>query len=164
MVKSRSPEKYEPEIIDKIPEELRKKLDPELLAAISISVRESWSAPYPPPKIFKQYPPDVRKAIIRQSDSQLKHRQQIEKKVITSNIANSGRGMTYAFWLTMGLMTSGVILLLAGVSTAGLVALFGGSGFQVVNFLFKKWQEHSEISKNAGEENNRQVRRKPPSD
>lgn len=119
--------------------------------SMSRSVSISWSAPIPPPEIFKQYPKEVQEAIIRQADQQMQHRHSMEKKVLTSHAINSKLGMSYAFIITLAFMVSGVVLLAMGRDIAGLVAVFGPASFQGGNILIQKWKESQDVADRAGD-------------
>jgi len=112
-------------------------------------MQRTWSGPLPPPEIFNQYPKEVQEAIIAQADAQMKHRHKIESKVVASGVANSGRGMNYAFWLTLTMIGAGILLVGMGHSTAGLVAIFGTGSFQAGNYLLQKAKEMHRTGKRA---------------
>lgn len=154
-------EQSEQEILESLPEEIRKeakKLSPDVLAALTISIRQSWSGPLPPPEVFKKYPAAVQKAIVAQADAQLKHRQQLEKKVVSSNI-NAGRtGMRYAFWITVILIGTGAFLIASDHSVAGLVAILTPTAFVGSNFIIQKWREIRKIGKDSSNDNDAEVR------
>jgi uncharacterized membrane protein len=79
--------------------------------------------------------------IIKMAENQSKHRQQIEKKVINSNIANEKVGMIFAFILTAIFIISGATLILFDKQVAGYLALFGVGGFNAYNYLTKRREE-----------------------
>lgn len=142
-----------------LPEELKevaKNVPPEVVKKIvrvtTTRIKSEWIGPLPPPGVFKQYSPEVRKAILQQANSQMKHRQKIENKVIASNIRNSSRGMHYAFVLTITLILVGALLVAIGKSTEGLIAIFGTSGFQGGNYLIQKWREIHKVGKDVNDE------------
>lgn len=139
------------EIAEDIPEEVVDRIVE--VTTTRIHQSEMWSGPLPPPDIFKQYPVEVQKAIVNQATAQMKHRHKIEATVVASNVRNSTKGMSFAFWLTIAMMAAGTGLVAMGHSTAGLVAIFGTGGFQGGNFLFQKWREMQRASKNAKQQN-----------
>lgn len=118
---------------------------------------ESWEGPLPPPHIFKQYPKEVQKAIVGQASAQMKHRHKIESKVVASGVKASEKGMTLAFWITVAMIVAGTVLVALNHSTAGLVAIFGPSGFQGGNYLFQKWREIHRASQSAKKQNDRHM-------
>jgi uncharacterized membrane protein len=120
--------------------------------------RESWSGPLPPPAVFNQYPVAVQEAMMSMAKSQMNHRQKIESRVVKSNTSNSALGMKLAFWLSITMMIGGCVLLGLGHSLAGLVALFGPGSFQGGNYLFHKWRELQNASRNARRQNESHVR------
>jgi uncharacterized membrane protein len=155
-----TPELLEGELVDKEIKDVAQGVPEETLKRI-VHVTKSkveWSGPLPPPHIFKQYPVAVQKAMVAQANAQMKHRHKIENKVITSNIKNSGQGMKYAFIITAGLAVIGAFLVAIGKSTAGLIAIFGPSGFQGGNYLIQKWQEFRKVSTRSKEENERHAK------
>lgn len=156
---SPTPPSDEPEIIDSLPDEL-KDLDgvpPEVVARMMVSIKRSWSGPYPPPDILKQYPKEIQKAIIAQANSQSKHRQSLEKQVVASNIKNSSTGMSYGFWITVLLIGAGVFLISHGKSAEGLLTILAPSAFHGGNFIVQKWREWREVATQAAEENDKSV-------
>jgi uncharacterized membrane protein len=145
MAKKKTDSAIEGELLDK---EL-KSLPPTVKKIMQMSIESHWSGPLPPPEIFKKYPKEVQKAIVDQANAQSKHRQSIEKSVVASNIKNSSRGMTFAFWLTITMIIIGAILIALGQDIAGLVAIFGTGTFQAGNFFLQKWEEMRKISKKS---------------
>jgi uncharacterized membrane protein len=153
----------EGEVIPKEVEEVAKDVPKKVVANIvrvtrRIESETRWIGPLPPPEIFKQYPPDVRKAMVQQASAQMKHRQKIENKVIESNIKNSGRGMNYAFGLTITLIVVGAFLVAIGKSTEGLIAIFGTSGFQAGNYLLQKWREMHKVSSDVDKQSDKHAK------
>jgi uncharacterized membrane protein len=104
----------------------------------------SFSGPLPPPEVLQKYESACKGSsnrIIKMAENQSKHRQQIEKKVINSNIANEKVGMIFAFILTAIFIISGATLILFDKQVAGYLALFGVGGFNAYNYLTKRREE-----------------------
>lgn len=156
--RKKSPPALTPEPLDSLSGELLAEGVPkEALEKVMVTVSRLWSGPLPPPEVFRQYPPEVQKAIVAQANSQIKHRQSIENKVIDSNISNSKIGMKFAFAITVALIVTGTVLIIIGKSTAGLVAIFGPTAFHGGNYLIQKWQEWRKIGTDVAQENNKAV-------
>jgi uncharacterized membrane protein len=72
-VTKRSSEAIEGDILQKLPPEER-----EIIASI-------FSGPLPPPDEFNKYPPKVQESIVRNATSQMKHRHNMESKIVSSD-------------------------------------------------------------------------------
>lgn len=86
-----------------------------LAAAVSVS---TFAGPLPPPEILKEYNdavPDAAERILKMAENQAAHRQQLESKVVTSDIWKSYAGVIGAF-----------VIVIAAVVTAGVVAPHAG--------------------------------------
>ncbi|PIR13015.1 hypothetical protein COV49_03565 [Candidatus Falkowbacteria bacterium CG11_big_fil_rev_8_21_14_0_20_39_10] len=87
-----------------------------------IARQSSFSGPIPPPQFLEQYDrvvPGAAKIIIDMAHSQTEHRQELEKKVIGSDILNSRLGLIFGFLIGMTGIISGVIIISKGQVFAG---------------------------------------------
>lgn len=113
------------------------------------SVSTSFSGPIPPPGILEGYEnihPGTADRIIKMAEQQSSHRQDIEKKVIASNVQNERTGMWLAFALTLLLMVFGFFLILNDKSIAGYFAVFGPIIFHAGNYVYNKHKEQKSIA------------------
>jgi uncharacterized membrane protein len=86
----------------------------------------SFQGPLPPPQILKQYDdivPGCAERIISQFESQVKHRQELEKKVITSDIRQTYFGSTLGFIIALSAIGAGTFLAYIGRPTEGISAI-----------------------------------------
>jgi len=86
----------------------------------------SFQGPLPPPQILKQYydiVPGCAERIISQFESQVKHRQELEKKVITSDIRQTYFGSTLGFIIALSAIGAGTFLAYIGRPTEGISAI-----------------------------------------
>jgi len=114
------------------------------LVGISLSKREMFSGPLPPPEMLGKYEEICSGAadrIIKMAETQSSHRQKLENKVISSDIKNEKTGMNYSFILTGGFMIIGGILLILDKQAAGYLSLFGPVAFQAGNYGIQKYRQ-----------------------
>lgn len=90
------------------------------------SEQQSFSGPLPPPQILEHYNqivPGCAEKIIVQWETQVKHRQDLEKKAIGSDIKQSYYGATLGFIIAMSAIGAGTFLAYIGRPTEGLAAI-----------------------------------------
>ena len=81
-----------------------------------------FSGPIPPPQDLKHYDdivPGAAKIIIEMADRQAKHRQELEKKVINSDVKNSSKGLIFGLIIGVVGMLSGVYVIYLGHVLSG---------------------------------------------
>ena len=104
--------------------------------------REQFVGPLPHPDLLKKYEevsPGVVKILIELAKEQAKHRQELEKKIITANITNEKVGMYLAFTITIAAMGSGIYLLMNNKETIGFIAFFAPALFQAGNYVYTRY-------------------------
>lgn len=79
------------------------------------------------------------------AENQSQHRQNIEGKVISSNIRNERTAMFLSFVLTGGFAIIGAILLFFDKQVAGYISLFGPSFFHAGNYVYRKYIEKQNL-------------------
>jgi uncharacterized membrane protein len=97
----------------------------------------SFSGPLPHPEILQKYDevyPGAAKIIIEMAKSQSEHRQDLEKKVISSDIRNSKMGLFFGFIIGITGIVAGVYIIsigqviagsaLSGITLVSLVSIF----------------------------------------
>lgn len=133
------------------------------IAAVLHSYRESFSGPLPPPEILLKYEQTCKGAahrIIKMAENQSIHRQELERKVIKSNISNERIGMNYTFLLTIALIISGVILSLFDKKIESYFALFGPTVWHAGNYVYRKYIEKEEPKRKEREIKNAKNRKR----
>ena len=88
-----------------------------------------FGGPIPPPDILAGYNevvPGAADRIITMAETQSRHRQEIEKSIINSDIRNSKLGLWLGFFIAMAAIVSGTISILGGHAVSG--TIIGGSG------------------------------------
>jgi uncharacterized membrane protein len=93
------------------------------------AVAEKFSGPLPPPKILQQYDqiaPGSAERIISMAESQSKHRQEIERIVITSDTKNARLGLHYGLIIGLAAVVGGVLCIMNGYEVSG--SIVGGTG------------------------------------
>jgi uncharacterized membrane protein len=114
------------------------------VARISATAR-MYSGPIPPADElikYEQVCPGAADRIIAMAESQSKHRQRLEDKVIGGNVQNEKMGMWLAFIITVGLILIGTYLIMNDKQVIGFLAIFVPSLFQAGNYAFIKYKEH----------------------
>ena len=87
-----------------------------------------FSGPIPPPAILAQYDkvvPGAAQRIIAMAEEQSRHRRSIESQVVTSEIADSRRGLRYGLVIGLAAIGGGVGISFYGHPIAG--TIFGGA-------------------------------------
>jgi uncharacterized membrane protein len=106
-------------------------------SAVIHSQSVSFSGPLPHPDILHKYDeiyPGAAKIIIEMAKSQSEHRQDLEKKVIGSDIRNSKMGLYFGFIIGLTGISAGVYVIsigqviagsaLSGITLVSLVSIF----------------------------------------
>lgn len=94
----------------------------------------SFSGPLPHPEILQKYDevyPGAAKIIIEMAKSQSEHRQDLERRVIGSDIRNSKMGLIFGFIVGFTGIVAGVYIISIGQVIAGSVL----SGFTLVSLV-----------------------------
>ncbi len=82
-------------------------------------ISQSFSGPLPPPDILRQFDevvPGAAERIIKMAEEQSAHRRELEKKVISSDIARSKWGQFLGF-----------VIAIAGLAVSAIVAIYGNA-------------------------------------
>lgn len=88
-----------------------------------------YAGPLPPPELLVQYNqtvPDAAERIIIMAESQSGHRQELESKVIESDIKNSRLGLHYGLIIGLAAVIGGTICIASGYEVGG--SIIGGTG------------------------------------
>lgn len=102
---------------------------------IAVSHQEHFSGPLPPPFVLQKYNdvvPGAAERILMMAEQQSKHRMELEKKVIESDIQKSNLGQRFAFVIVvLGLLIAAYLgvngheVAAAAIGGGGLVSLAG---------------------------------------
>jgi uncharacterized membrane protein len=102
------------------------------------SVKQTtFQGPLPPPEVLRQYDqllPGAAERIISMWENQARHRQQLEKDVIASDIKDSKLGLTLGFIVAVVAVTAGMICILMGHTIGG--SIVGGSAVPALVGVF----------------------------
>jgi uncharacterized membrane protein len=110
----------------------------------------SFSGPLPPPEVLQNYnqiTPGAADRIITMAEKQSQHRQEIEIKVITSDIKNARLGLHYGLIIGLASVVGGVVCIISGYEIGG--TILGGSGLSslVGVFVYGSRQKRKEREK-----------------
>jgi uncharacterized membrane protein len=115
--------------------------------AISKVETTSFQGPLPPPQILSQYDqivPGSAERIISQWESQSRHRQELEKKVIDSDIKQSRYGATLGFIVAIFTIGAGAFLAYIGQPTEGFAAIITALASLVGAYGWGSYQRRKE--------------------
>lgn len=107
----------------------------------------SFSGPLPPPALLEQYNQTIQNGaerIMVLVENQSAHREDLERRVVTGNVANQTRGSWFAFVIMMTAILCGSGLIYIGKDTAGLTAIITAVGGMVSVFFYSKLQQKKE--------------------
>lgn len=85
-----------------------------------------FSGPFPEPAMLQEYEsifPGAAERIFALTESQSKHRQKIESRVIWSNIVDSKLGLILGSTIALSIIYGGVKIILAGFEIAGYASI-----------------------------------------
>lgn len=119
-------------------------------------ISATYRGPIPTANELQKYEnasPGAADRIIKMAEEQAKHRQNLEKQVVQSNVVNERLGMYFAFFLTVFMVSVGTYLIMKDKPVVGFFTLFIPSIFQAGNYAYTKYREHreSEEQKETGE-------------
>ena len=107
----------------------------------------SFQGPLPPPQILHQYDeivPGSAERIISSFENQVQHRQELEKKVITSDIRQSYFGAVLGFIIALSAIGSGTFLAYIGRPTEGIAAIITALAGIIGVYGFGSYQRKKE--------------------
>jgi uncharacterized membrane protein len=106
-----------------------------------------FEGPLPPPSMLAQYDdivPGAAEKIITIFESQVKHRQELEKTVIKSDIIDSKLGMILGFLISIAAIAAGTYCILNGHSIEGTLLSGGALTGLVSVFVYGSRQRKKE--------------------
>lgn len=123
--------------------------------AISKITAASFQGPLPPPQIldhYNQIVPGSAERIISLWENQVKHRQELEKKVISADINQAKIGSILGFIIAIAAICSGTFLAFIGRPTEGIAAILTALAGIIAAYGFGSYQRKKE----------RDLKSKPP--
>lgn len=106
-----------------------------------LQVTAIHAGPLPPPKQLSEYEeicPGAAERIIQMAESQITHRQELEKLAANTNARNSLLGICCGFIIGMSCIIGGIIVALHGLSLVGFGSLLAGLASLVAVFVYGK--------------------------
>ena len=128
---------------------LRRQLSKQQLLQIQAS-QTQFTGPIPPPEVLIKYNealPTAAERIVAMAESQLKHRQELEKQVIESGCRAQQRGPIYGLIVCLAAIGGGVYLIHSGQSVAGLVSIIGAIGGVTIVFITGKVFQQKQLQR-----------------
>ena len=110
-------------------------------------IESSFKGPLPPPQVLDHYDkivPGSAEKIISMWEQQVKHRQELEKKVITSDIRQSYFGAILGFVIAIATICAGTFLAYNGRPTEGLAAIISALVGLVGVYAWGSYQRRKE--------------------
>lgn len=92
--------------------------------------------------MYEKACPGAADRIIAMAESQSKHRQGLETKVVGGNVQREKMGMWMAFTITVLLILIGTYLIIINKPVIGFIAIFVPCLFQASNYVYVKYREH----------------------
>ena len=120
----------------------------DLYRSQSFSISKMRSAPLPHPSEFEQYErvlPGSADRILTMAENQSKHRQGIEKKIISSDSFVQNVGVIFAFVLALAAMVGSMLLIYVGKDIVGLVSIIATLSSLVGVFIFGKSKQKKQL-------------------
>jgi uncharacterized membrane protein len=117
---------------------------------VRIQAAATFSGPLPPPEALDRYNqilPGAAERIIAMAESQHTHRQELEKRVIASNVSAQRLGTVLGFIVAMTAIVGGIWLIHDGKSTAGLTSVLTALGSLVGVFVYSKHEQQKDLVK-----------------
>ena len=132
------------EIFEQIPQEERDRFLQRVRIEQSL---DFWAGPFPPPRILKEFAeisPDFPERIMKTFESQVRHRQNLERLTVESDIERSRNGQ----WIGLIIMLTGLIAAMyvvhEGQSIIGFLIAFAFLAAQVGAFVYGRSSQKNE--------------------
>jgi uncharacterized membrane protein len=108
--------------------------------------------PIPPPEVLTKYNealPNAAERIVAMAESQLRHRQNLETRVIESNCKAQQRGPVYGLIVCLAAIGGGVYLIHSGQQASGLAAIITPLVGIVGVFIYGKISQQRQLASQA---------------
>ncbi len=112
--------------------------------------RFTFTGPLPPPEILAKYNeilPNAAERIISMAEGQAKHRQEQEKKIVSSETLNSKLGIIFAFIIAITAILAGAYLIYSGCEAGGLTTIISSLVVILGPFIYRQIQSHKQEKK-----------------
>lgn len=123
---------------------LRNKVQAENNSKEKLEITQEYHGPIPHPNIIKQFEeilPGSADRILKLSENEQKHRQNLEKKAVDHQIRIETLGLLFGFILALIIIAGGVYLLINDKSAKGFSLIIGGIAAIITPFIFSKKQK-----------------------
>ena len=123
---------------------LRNKVQAESNSKEKLEITQEYHGPIPHPNIIKQFEeilPGSADRILKLSENEQKHRQNLEKKAVDHQIRIETLGLLFGFILALIIIAGGVYLLINDKSAKGFSLIIGGIAAIITPFIFSKKQK-----------------------
>src|SRR5258708_7871031 len=97
-----------------------------------------FSGPIPPPEIIEKYEkiyPGAAKIIFEDWDKQVNHRQDLERRLVSTDNTKSLLGVVFGFIIQAGAIIAGIYTAIRGLVAFGFVIVFAGLLLLTVAFI-----------------------------
>jgi len=111
---------------------------------------------------YNQVFPGCAERVVAMAESQSAHRQELERTVVTGNVAAEKRGQNYAFVLGALAIIGGIILIALGKDVQGLVAIISALGTLAGVFIWGRWRQEQERKRKREETQQLPLPLEPP--
>ena len=122
------------------------------VATRSITSTTRFDGPIPPPAALADYDkvfPGCADRIVALAESQSAHRQELEKTVVSGNVAAERRAQHSAFFLGVLVITIGGVLIYFNKDVQGLAAILGTLATLAGVFVYGRYQQTQERKRKA---------------
>jgi len=123
-----------------------KKFPPDNPVTIEVFKAQGFSGPLPPPHLLAKYNEAFAERIVAMAETQARHRQDLEKKVVFSNSRHELFGQISAVIVAVSAIGGGTYLTLHGKTVEGLVAILGTLASLVWVFIAGKRTQKRELA------------------
>lgn len=116
---------------------------------LTVFKAEGFSGPLPPPGMLLKYNeafPGCAERIVGMAERQSSHRQDIERKVIYSNVISERLGQILGFILAIVVVLAGVYLTMHDKPTQGIVAIMSPLIGLVTAFIYGKRHQQKQLA------------------
>ena len=113
---------------------------------------EQYVGPLPHPSHLKQFEeirPGAADRIIKMAERQAAHRQELESRIVVSNLKLEAKGQWFAFGITLAIVGGGFYVISQGYSIAGLVPMIGAIATLAGVFVYGKRRSRKDQSSSA---------------
>jgi uncharacterized membrane protein len=113
-----------------------------------------FSGPLPPPDVLIKYNdahPGAADRILKMAETQVEHRQGLERSVVEANCRVQKSGPIYGFVICMTAILGGVYLIRVGDNAYGLAAIISALASLAFVFVFGKRKQAKELKEKSDE-------------